>query len=148
MIESAKHVMQAMSVLRRQQGQVLGNQRLMLWYHLGRQRCTLFGQTDQMRPPILGMRLPRDQPVTLHAIEQAHNVTFGYKQPVGQLLLDDGGRALELSQHVKLRRSQAILFKLRDKVPFNFIDDANQIQPCSDFSNQPLAHRFFLLKLV
>jgi hypothetical protein len=148
MIESAQQVMQAASILGRQQGQVLGNQRLMLWYHLGRQRCALFSQTDQMRPPILRVRLPYDQPVTLHAIEQAHNVTFGYKQPVGQLLLDDGGRALELSQHVKLRRSQAILFKVRDKAPFNLIDDADQIQPCSNFSNQPLAHSSFLNKLV
>ena len=36
MIESAEHIMQAASILGLQHAQILGNQRLMLWYHLGR----------------------------------------------------------------------------------------------------------------
>src|SRR5262245_51768096 len=101
MIESAEHIMQAASILGRQHAQILGNQRLMLWYHLGRQRCAPFGQTQQMRTPILRMSLALDQASTLHAIEQADNVAFAYEHLVGQLLLEDVRRALELHQRLK-----------------------------------------------
>ena len=52
--------MQAASILGRQQAQMLGNQRLVLWYHLGRQRCAPFGQTQQICTPILRMGLALD----------------------------------------------------------------------------------------
>ena len=75
--------MQAASVLGRQHAQILGDQRLMLWYHLGRQRCAPFGQTQQVRTPILRMGLALHQAGTLQAIEQPDNVAFAYEHLVG-----------------------------------------------------------------
>ena len=119
--------MQATSILGRQHAQILGNQRLMLWYHLSGQRCAAFGQTQQIRTPILRMGLALNQAGTLHAIEQPDNVAFAYEHLVGQLLLEDVRRALELDQHLKLSRSQVIAFKLRGEAPFNFCEGTDQI---------------------
>src|SRR4051812_19615873 len=90
------------------------------------------------------MGLALDQASTLHAIEQPDNVAFAHQHLVGQLLLEDVGRALQLHQHVKLRRCQVMLFKLHGETPSNLGDDTEQIYPGSDFSNRPLAHMFFL----
>ena len=79
MIESAEHIMQAAAILGRQEGEVLNNQRLMLWYHLGRQRCALFGQTQQICTPIIRMRLARYG--TLATPQLGQIKPFGQRRP-------------------------------------------------------------------
>src|SRR5437879_13031550 len=120
----------------RDERHILSNQLLLLWDHLCGQCTPPFCQRDHMYAAILRVRPSLDETTTLQTVEQSDNVSFRYKQQIGQSLLRDVRKRLEMGQHRELRRCEVIVFQMSYKAFFYLKPDTVKMQPCPYTKNE------------